>query len=214
MISWLLLSACSHMPGETRERGDRVFDVVQHQGETGREFFLCDPRRNDCQPSPKTPFVADVTEAAASLQPAITPPLTAIDEKLRDFAEGKAVAVYFDFGSARLDGESRELLTGLAGHWQQTPVRILAVQGETDGFGSQLFNNVLAGKRIRAVVDMLTEAGIPKGNLLISKKARCCREDRPNDRSQAATRGERVVLLRGKDVNPDKMQRQTQGEGS
>lgn len=212
MISWLLLSACSHMPGETRERGDRVFDVVQRQGETDREFFLCDPRQNDCQPSLKTPFTADDRKAATPQKPAHTVTLSPQDEQLQAFAEGKPVALFFAFGSARLDDESRKLLTFLTRQWQATPDTVIAVRGETDGFGSQLFNDGLADKRLRAVVDKLTAAGIPKGSLLISKKARCCRRDRPNNQSLAATRGERVVLLRGKDASPKQLQRQTQGE--
>lgn len=211
MIVSLLLSGCSHT-GEYRERGAREFEVVQRPGESGLEFFLCEPAQADCQSSPKTPYSTDSASAVTAASQSIPKANSSADgirypdpiiTQLKAFEMGEPIAIHFDFESARLDKASKELLSALVSHLQKNGQQTLAVRGETDGFGSRLFNNALAGKRLQAVIHVLTDAGFPRSGILLSKKARCCRNDSPNGLSVAAARGERVVLLRGKDARPD-----------
>lgn len=208
MIASLLLGGCNHTPGDYRERGLRELDVVQRPGETHLEFFLCDAGQADCLPSVKTPYsaatAAAVTAPLATNSPAVSPRYSdAVMAQLKAFELGQPVAIHFEFESARLNKAATELLPALATLLRENGIVTLAVRGETDGFGSHLYNNALAEKRLRAVIRFLTDQGFPATGLVVSKKPRCCRKDRPNGQSVAAAGGERVVLLRGKDARPD-----------
>lgn len=107
--------------------------------------------------------------------------LSAMDEAEAALAEGKPMAVpapapaslvytiYFDYDSAELRQDAREVLLSVADDVRDmpsAPARIV-VSGHTDSAGSDAYNRELAERRARAVESGLVAAGVPAGMIQI-----------------------------------------------
>ncbi|HEX7123543.1 MAG TPA: OmpA family protein [Gemmatimonadaceae bacterium] len=68
--------------------------------------------------------------------------------------------VYFDFNQAVLTAAGRDTLTRLIVTMRDQPDMRLAVEGHTDPYGSEAYNQQLSERRARAVVDFLTRGGV------------------------------------------------------
>lgn len=73
--------------------------------------------------------------------------------------------VLFDFDKSTLQPASDPVLQGVAGMLSKDPTLKVEVQGHTDNVGAVAYNQTLSEARARAVMDWLTEHGIPAARL-------------------------------------------------
>lgn len=76
--------------------------------------------------------------------------------------------VYFDFDRATLTQAGRDTLNQLMVTLRNRPDMMIAVEGHTDPYGSDAYNQSLSERRAQAVVDFLTRGGIA-ANRIASK---------------------------------------------
>lgn len=74
-------------------------------------------------------------------------------------------ALHFEFDSASLSHESRELLSRVAGILLASGGFGLSVHGHTDDVGGAAYNQMLSEKRAQSVRQYLAGAGIPSGTI-------------------------------------------------
>ena len=81
------------------------------------------------------------------------------------FANEVPTTINFDFDSARLDGNARQVLEAQADWIRQFPEVRFRVYGHTDAVGSQSYNKRLGLRRARAAVNYLVARGIARNRL-------------------------------------------------
>lgn len=81
------------------------------------------------------------------------------------FAEDVPTTITFEFDSAVLDGEAREVLDRQADWIRQFPEVRFRVYGHTDAVGSAAYNKSLGLRRAQAAVAYLTSRGISRQRL-------------------------------------------------
>lgn len=81
------------------------------------------------------------------------------------FAAEVPTTVNFEFGSAALDSEAREIIARQAEWIRQFPEVRFTVIGHTDLVGSERFNQSLGLRRANAVVHAIQRAGVGRGRL-------------------------------------------------
>ena len=81
------------------------------------------------------------------------------------FANEVPSTITFDFDSARLDGNARQILDAQAEWIRQFPEVRFRVYGHTDAVGSQSYNKRLGLRRARAAVNYLVTRGISRKRL-------------------------------------------------
>jgi OOP family OmpA-OmpF porin len=88
------------------------------------------------------------------------------EECLNRFAVlSRTGAIYFRPASARLDVQSRPLLTEVEGVVGKCPSLKVEVSGYTDSDGSPDANKLLSERRAQAVADALVAAGVPRNQI-------------------------------------------------
>jgi len=78
-----------------------------------------------------------------------------------------AAVVYFDVGSAVVDGNGRQEITWFVQQMQPYPQAVLLVQEFADTTGSEGKNQSLSEDRARAVAAVLTSSGIASSRLIV-----------------------------------------------
>lgn len=73
--------------------------------------------------------------------------------------------IFYDFDRATLRPESKEALDEMAGILRDNPNVSIEMGSHTDRHGSVAYNESLSDRRAKAVIDYLTEAGIPQARL-------------------------------------------------
>jgi len=81
------------------------------------------------------------------------------------FAQDVPATINFDFDSARLDGNARQVLDEQAAWIRQFPEVRFRVYGHTDAVGSSRYNKSLGLRRARAAVNYLVSRGIGRQRL-------------------------------------------------
>lgn len=75
--------------------------------------------------------------------------------------------VYFEFGSAYLEGENRDRLAGYAAWLKANPGQQVLIEGHTDAAGPSEYNYELGEQRAMAVRDFLIELGIDQNRMQV-----------------------------------------------
>lgn len=147
---------------------------------------------------------ASVQELVDALQPSNAAPVTrGLGRNLRVEAQAPVAAerpqvdlvVNFDFGSARVQDESRPLLQRLASAMQSDELKPLRfeIQGHTDGVGSAAYNQRLSARRAASVADFLAAQGVDRRRLAAVGRGSSELLD-PADPASARNRRVRVML--------------------
>ena len=74
--------------------------------------------------------------------------------------------VLFDFDSYKLDAEASDIVNKVADLMNQYPDTLLALEGHTDKYGSNNYNQILSENRADAVEDALIKCGIDSGRIV------------------------------------------------
>lgn len=73
--------------------------------------------------------------------------------------------VFFDFDSAKLNGNSRQVVHDIAEAARSSPRRLIAVEGHTDSIGTVDYNQHLSFARAQSVVSALASEGVSRGRI-------------------------------------------------
>jgi len=73
--------------------------------------------------------------------------------------------VHFDFNKAAVRADARPVLDEAASILAARPAVRVAVEGHTDGLGSDAYNQRLSERRARAVLEYLVHAGVARERL-------------------------------------------------
>jgi peptidoglycan-associated lipoprotein len=115
--------------------------------------------------SPARPTAAPVAARAPAPPPARDEPAQAVND---DSSKNKEPAIYFDFDSALLRGDSHQVLQKVASEvraaksGQEGDVRI---EGNCDELGTTEYNLALGEARARAAKTYLVHLGVPDGRV-------------------------------------------------
>jgi outer membrane protein OmpA-like peptidoglycan-associated protein len=115
----------------------------------------------------------------------------------RDTARGLVVNmsdVLFDSGKFTLRPLAREKLAKISGIVLAYPSLKLAVEGNTDSVGTELFNQELSEKRAEGVRTYLTQQGVPEGSTTATGFGKT-RPIASNDTSEGRQQNRRVELI-------------------
>jgi len=115
----------------------------------------------------------------------------------RDTARGLVVNmsdVLFDSGKYTLRPLAREKLAKISGIVLAYPSLKLAVEGNTDSVGTELFNQDLSEKRAEGVRTYLTQQGVPEGSTTATGFGKT-RPIASNDTSEGRQQNRRVELI-------------------
>ena len=115
----------------------------------------------------------------------------------RDTARGLVVNmsdVLFDSGKYTLRPLAREKLAKISGIVLAYPSLKLAVEGNTDSVGTELFNQELSEKRAEGVRTYLTQQGVPEGSTTATGFGKT-RPIASNDTSEGRQQNRRVELI-------------------
>lgn len=115
----------------------------------------------------------------------------------RDTARGLVVNmsdVLFDSGKFTLRALAREKLAKISGIVLAYPSLKLAVEGNTDSVGTELFNQDLSEKRAEAVRTYLTQQGVPESSTTATGFGKA-RPIASNDTSEGRQQNRRVELI-------------------
>jgi len=115
----------------------------------------------------------------------------------RDTARGLVVNmsdVLFDSGKYTLRPLAREKLAKISGIVLAYPTLKLAVEGNTDSVGTELFNQDLSEKRAEGVRTYLTQQGVPEGSTTATGFGKT-RPIASNDTSEGRQQNRRVELI-------------------
>jgi outer membrane protein OmpA-like peptidoglycan-associated protein len=115
----------------------------------------------------------------------------------RDTARGLVVNmsdVLFDSGKFTLRPLAREKLAKISGIVLGYPSLRLAVEGNTDSVGTELFNQDLSEKRAEGVRTYLTQQGVPEGSTTATGFGKT-RPIASNDTSEGRQQNRRVELI-------------------
>jgi outer membrane protein OmpA-like peptidoglycan-associated protein len=115
----------------------------------------------------------------------------------RDTARGLVVNmsdVLFDSGKYTLRPLAREKLAKISGIVLGYPTLRLAVEGNTDSVGTELFNQDLSEKRAEGVRSYLTQQGVPEGSTTATGFGKT-RPIASNDTSEGRQQNRRVELI-------------------
>jgi len=104
--------------------------------------------------------------------------------------------IYFEFDSAELRAESRELLERVSEALRGPNLReaTIRVEGHTDSIGAAGYNLDLSERRARAVVRFLEEQGVSSGRLHATGRGEV-EPVAPNDEEAGRARNRRVELV-------------------
>jgi len=115
----------------------------------------------------------------------------------RDTARGLVVNmsdVLFDSGKYTLRPMAREKLAKISGIVLAYPTLKLAIEGNTDSVGTELFNQELSERRAEGVRSYLTQQGIPENSTTASGFGKT-RPIASNDTSEGRQQNRRVELI-------------------
>ena len=99
-------------------------------------------------------------------------PQTAATRSLRNLVPAQRqidLVINFDFGSAVMLQNSKELVTNLAQAMQSDRIKEIKfrIEGHTDAVGSPQFNKLLSEKRAKSVLDFLVDQGVERSRLTL-----------------------------------------------
>ncbi|HVR64379.1 MAG TPA: OmpA family protein [Polyangia bacterium] len=109
--------------------------------------------------------VADVEQKPAPRKAAEPPPADPLPpEKITDAADESAGgdAIYFDFDSALLRDDARDILAKVAGSLKEQPDSKLAIEGNCDALGTVEYNLALGQHRAEAAKAYLVQMGVQR----------------------------------------------------
>lgn len=89
--------------------------------------------------------------------------LESLDQRFR---KSTPTMINFDFNSASLDAEAKNILRGQAEWIKRFPMVRFKVFGHTDKVGSNGYNSALGLRRARAAVNYLVSLGVPRNRLI------------------------------------------------
>ncbi len=94
----------------------------------------------------------------------------------RPIAHPETFVFYFDFASSTVHEDQWPVYDRIVEEYgnRGTPITVI---GETDGFGSEHFNALLAQHRSEAIIRELIRRGIPTEDIDVQYDIRCCRQD-------------------------------------
>ena len=155
--------------------------------------------RKDQPPNrtPAAPPQAQVPPPAAAPPPAQQPPRAAPEPP----EPPALVRVHFEYDSALLTPEARELLAGNARILEAHPEVRVRIEGHCDHFGSEAYNLALGDRRARAVRTYLSRLGVPGDRLRVVTFG----EERPivgvgSERITAPDRRSELLVTAGKEA--------------
>lgn len=103
----------------------------------------------------------------------------------------------FDFGKATLLPDAQPVLAQVVAMMKADPALKLAVEGHTDGVGSEKVNQALSQQRAAAVVAALAQGGIAAGRLKASGHG-ASQPVESNDTTEGRAKNRRVELVKMK----------------
>lgn len=107
----------------------------------------------------------------------------------------KELIVEFDFDSWRVPDTSKEKMYVLWNILREYPHAKFQIYGHTDNFGSNSYNKILAERRVRTVVQLLTRYGCPRSRIIVRESFG---EDKPkstNENIFGRARNRRVEIV-------------------
>jgi peptidoglycan-associated lipoprotein len=107
---------------------------------------------------PTTP-TAQAADTPAATAESAGPAVEASDRAVAD-PGALGAAIYFEFDSASLDDESREVLVNNVEWLKENPARSILIEGHTDETGTPEYNVALGEQRARAAKEFMVRMGI------------------------------------------------------
>jgi outer membrane protein OmpA-like peptidoglycan-associated protein len=89
--------------------------------------------------------------------------------------------VYFDYNSARLGSEGREVVSFAANQYKTQNPGSVQVTGHTDPKGSAKYNQTLSLKRASVVAAALVQDGVPRNSMTVSGQGETAAGETPGD---------------------------------
>jgi peptidoglycan-associated lipoprotein len=111
---------------------------------------------------PARPTVPPVAARAPAPKPAPGEPAQAVNA---DSSQDKEPAIYFDFDSALLRGDSHQVLQQVASEVRAETTGKLRIEGNCDELGTTEYNLALGEARARAAKTYLIHLGVPDGRV-------------------------------------------------
>jgi len=177
-----------------------------YMGDTAEFYFLDDesnPMRLKFQATPFGAATPDTEAQTVKITYRCSGPTThtpaladTLERALVETGRVDVYDIYFDFNSDRIRDESAPTLSEIAEVLRRHPDWRLAIEGHTDGIGSETANLDLSKRRAGAVKDALvTGHRIDVGRLTTSGHGEARPRDR-NDTLEGRARNRRVELVR------------------
>jgi outer membrane protein OmpA-like peptidoglycan-associated protein len=112
----------------------------------------------------------------------------------RPIAHPETFVFYFDFASSTVHEDQWPVYDRIVEEYgnRGTPITVI---GETDGFGSEHFNALLAQHRSEAIVRELIRRGIPPEDIDVQYDIRCCRQDLDTPEAILRSRDRRITWV-------------------
>jgi peptidoglycan-associated lipoprotein len=119
-----------------------------------------------CSHEQKAPLARPAAPPVAARAPAPPPardePTQAVND---DSSQDKEPAIYFDFDSALLRGDSHQVLQQVASEVRAEKTGKIRIEGNCDELGTTEYNLALGEARARAAKTYLVHLGVPDGRV-------------------------------------------------
>ncbi len=112
----------------------------------------------------------------------------------RPKAEPGTFIFYFDFASSLIHKEQQGMFDEIVAKYQHHAAPITVI-GETDGFGSEQYNTLLAHHRSAIIVQELIARGVDERHIELTLAIRCCKAEAPTVETIEATREQRITWV-------------------
>lgn len=112
--------------------------------------------------APARPMAAPLAARAPALAPVREEPALAVND---DSSKDKEPAIFFDFDSALLRGDSHQVLQKVAGEVRAEKTGQIRIEGNCDELGTTEYNLALGEARAHAAKTYLIHLGVPDGRV-------------------------------------------------